>query len=104
MIEKKYVFSLTNEKIVERVIADEFVHLNHVVLKTNDKLPEHYSNANVYLTITKGVMSATLNEQENHKYEAGTIIQVPINTKMNIANLEENILEFFITKAPAPTK
>ncbi|MDY6093766.1 MAG: cupin domain-containing protein, partial [Candidatus Enteromonas sp.] len=66
-------------------------------------LPEHFSNAeNVYITIVCGTLSATLNEQETHEYQAGTVLKIPFHTKMNLRNLSEETLEFIVVKAPAP--
>ena len=45
--EKKYVYSLTDDKIIERIVDDENINLNHMVLVKGTNLPEHYSNSNV---------------------------------------------------------
>jgi len=102
MIEKKYLYSLTNDKLVEKIVDDENIHLNHMVLTKDSHLPEHYSNSNVYMVIINGVMSLQLNEQGTHKYAKGDIINIPFNTKMNVSNQAEEVLEFFVIKSPNP--
>lgn len=102
MLEKKYVYSLTDDKIIERIVDDENIHLNHMVLVKGTGLPEHYSNSNVYMIIVRGKMTLQLNEQEPHHYIKGDIINIPYNTKMNVQNQEEEVLEFFVVKAPNP--
>ena len=66
MLEKKYVYSLADDKIIERIVDDENIHLNHMVLVKGTGLPEHYSNSNVYMIIVRGEMTLQLNEQEPH--------------------------------------
>lgn len=102
MIEKLYSFTATEEKVIEKIVSDENADLNHVVLTKNDCLPEHYSNSNVYLIAVKGVITLQLNEQEEHSYPAGSIVNVPYKTKMNVSNKHDDVLEFFIVKAPSP--
>ncbi len=102
MIEKIYDFSTQDNKKIEKTIDDENLVINHMILPMNESLPEHYSNANVYMIIARGTMSLKLNEQEPHRYAHGEIINIPYNTKMNVANADENILEFFVVKTPNP--
>lgn len=102
MIEKNYKYKLTNEKIVERIIDDENIHLNHMVLTKGTGLPEHYSNSNVYMVVIRGTMTLQLNEENKRIYREGDIINIPFNTKMNLNNYEEEVLEFFVVKSPNP--
>ena len=86
-----------------KVIIDENIHYMHMILNKGECLPEHFSNAkNVYITVIRGTLSATLNEQETHEYQAGTVLKVPFHTKMNLKNVSEETLEFIVVKAPAP--
>jgi len=102
MIEKEYIYKLTDSKIVERIISDDNVDINHMVLQKGEELPVHYSNSNVYLIIVQGIMSIILNEQEPASYSKGCIINVPYKIKMHIYNENENNLEFFVVKSPSP--
>ena len=104
MIEQIFNFSLGNEKAVERVIQDENVHYIHMVFNKGEGLPEHFSNSNVYMTVIRGRLSIGLNEQEVHEYTAGTVLKIPFNTKMNVKNLHDDVLELIVVKAPAPEK
>ena len=65
-------------------------------------LPEHLSNSNVYMTVVRGMLSIGLDDQEIHEYEAGTLLKIPFQTKMNVKNLNEETLELIVVKAPAP--
>ncbi|MGI6486174.1 MAG: hypothetical protein GX759_03630 [Thermoanaerobacterales bacterium] len=102
MLEKTYNFTTADEKNIEKIIDDDNLNINHMVLTKGTGLPEHYSNSNVYLIIVRGVMTIKLSEQEPARYEHGSIVNVPFNTKMNIKNLDEEVLEFFVVKSPNP--
>lgn len=104
MIEKVFTFSTSNEKAVERVVFDENLHYLHMVFNKGEGLPEHYSNSNVYMTIVRGVLSIGLDDQAIAEYSAGTLLKIPINTKMNVRCLHEDTLELIVVKAPAPGK
>lgn len=102
MLEQKYEYKLTDEKLIEKIINDENINLNHMVLKKGESLPEHYSNSNVYMIIVRGVMSLQLNDQESSKYAKGNIINILYNTKMKVLNIDKEVLEFFVVKSPNP--
>ena len=102
MIEKKYNYRLVESKLIEKIIDDENLALNHMVLTKDTGLPEHYSNSNVYLIIIRGKMTIKLNDNDKAVYTKGDIINIPYNTKMNVNNYYEEILEFFVVKAPNP--
>ncbi|SHH52774.1 Cupin domain protein [Caloranaerobacter azorensis DSM 13643] len=99
MIEKVFNY---NERLIEKIIDDDNVVLNHMILPKNTGLPEHYSNSNVYMIIVRGTMTISLNDNSPQKYSKGTILNIPFKTKMNVNNLDDEILEFFVVKAPNP--
>ena len=103
MIEKVYNFSTTDSKNIEKLIDDEPVLINHMVLPKGEGLPEHYSNSNVYMIIVRGTLTLKLDDQSSEDYLGGQIINIPYNTKMNIMNNHESVLEFFVVKAPNPS-
>jgi len=102
MIEKHYNYTDSNTKTIAKIIDDENINLNHMVLQKNECLPEHFSNSNVYLIVIHGTLTIRLAEQEAHKYPHHSFINVPYNTKMNISNTDDEILEFFVVKSPNP--
>lgn len=102
MIEQVFKLSTNDEKAVEKVIFDENIHYIHMVFNENEGLPEHFSNSNVYMTVIRGILSIGLNEQSINKYEKGTLLKIPVNTKMNVKNLDKEALELIVVKAPAP--
>ncbi len=102
MIEKEYKLSRTNEKAIEKVIFDENLHFLHMVFNKDEGLPEHFSNSNVYMTVIRGKLSIGLDEQKIHEYEAGTLLKIPFQTKMNVINTHDETLELIVVKAPAP--
>jgi quercetin dioxygenase-like cupin family protein len=102
MIEKTYNFSETDKKIVERLVDDDNLNINHMVLTKGTGMPEHNSNSNVYMIVIRGIMTLKLGEQEPQKYTQGYIVNIPYGIKMNIDNLDDEILEFFVVKSPSP--
>lgn len=102
MIEKNYKYQVIDEKIIERIVDDENIHLNHMVLTKGTGLPEHFSNSNVYMIIVRGTMSIKLDDQDYNIYAVGDILNIPYNTKMNVENHHDEVLEFFVVKAPNP--
>jgi quercetin dioxygenase-like cupin family protein len=104
MVEQVYQLETGDKKVVEKVIMDENIHYIHMVFNKDEGLPEHYSNSNVYMTVVRGKLSIALDDQEIHAYEAGTLLKIPENTKMNVKNLNDLVLELIVVKAPAPTR
>lgn len=102
MVEKVYSFYTGNDKVIEKIIMDENLHYMHMVFNKNEGLSEHFSNSNVYMTVLRGTLSIALDEQEVHEYNAGTLLKIPFQTKMNVKNYNSETLEIIIVKAPAP--
>lgn len=103
MLEKVYEFSKSDRKIIEKLVDDAPLLINHMVLPTGEGLPEHYSNSNVYIIIIRGIMTLTLGDQCSVNYHGGQIINIPYKTKMNIINYQSDVLEFFVVKSPNPS-
>lgn len=104
MLEKIYDFTILDTKNIEKLVDDDNLQLNHMILPNGERLPEHYSNSNVYMIIVRGILSLELDQQGVHKYHAGQIIAIPYHAKMNVVNCDDEILEFFVVKAPNPAK
>ena len=102
MVEQVYKLSVGNEKAVEKILFDENVHYLHMVFNKDEGLPEHFSNSDVYMTVVRGRLSIGLDEQELHVYDAGTMLKIPFQTRMNVKNLHSETLELIVVKAPAP--
>jgi quercetin dioxygenase-like cupin family protein len=104
MIEQIFQMAQNDNHTIEKVITDENVNFNHMILNKSEGLPEHFSNSNVYMTILRGLLSIGLDEQEIHEYPAGTVLKIPKGIKMNVKNLHDDTLELIVVKAPAPGK
>ena len=102
MTEEVFILAKGNEKTIEKVVFDENVHYAHMILAENDFVPEHYSNSTVYMTVIRGRLSVALNDESARVYDAGTLLKIPFNTKMNISNGSDSALEIIVVKAPAP--
>ena len=102
MIEKIFPLASGGGRVVEKVVQDDNLDYIHMLFNQNEGLPEHFSNSNVYMTVLQGTLSIRLNDQEIHRYDAPTMLQIPYKTKMNVRNLDDTVLELIVIKAPAP--
>lgn len=102
MIEKINELKQTEKKLIEKVIANEHLHYMHAIFPQHEGLPLHQSNADVYMTVLRGTLSISLNDEEVRTYPPMTVLSVPFNTKMNVRNESLELLEIIIFKTPAP--
>jgi len=102
MIEQIFKLSQSNEKTIEKVVQDDNLDYIHMIFGKGDGLPVHFSNSNVYMTVLKGTLSITLDDQEVATYPYGTLLKIPYRTKMNVRNSHDEILELIVVKAPSP--
>jgi quercetin dioxygenase-like cupin family protein len=96
MIERVFQMAQNDNHTIEKVITDENVNFNYMILGKNGSLPEHFSNSNVYM--------AVLDEQGIHEYPAGTVLEIPKGIRTEVKNLHDHTLELIVVKAPAPGK
>lgn len=102
IVEKKFPFTLTNNKHIERILEDDNVAINHMVLPKGEGLPKHYSDSNVYMIVTRGQITLELNDKKANSHPAGSILNIPYKTKMNVYNTQDGVTELFVVKAPSP--
>jgi quercetin dioxygenase-like cupin family protein len=102
MIEKQFQYSVTEAKTMEKVIDEETVMVNHIVVPAGDSVHTHISNSNIFQIIVRGTLSLSLEDGPFADYPKGTIVSVPFNQKMSIQNHGQDTLEFFVVKAPNP--
>ncbi len=102
MVEKQIIYTLSQEKVIERLVEDDNVAINHMVLRKGEALPLHHANSNVYMIVVRGAVTLALGDQELHVYSAGSIVLIPYQTKMDVSNQSEAVLELFVVKAPSP--
>ncbi|SHI92116.1 hypothetical protein SAMN02745751_01337 [Dethiosulfatibacter aminovorans DSM 17477] len=102
MIEKLFEYSTADTKAIERIISDGNTDLNHMVLPKGGALPIHNSNSNVYMIVIRGILTVKLGDQDPNKYGKGTILNIPYDTRMDVFNENEEVMEMFVIKAPSP--
>ncbi len=102
MIEKRYAYATDDEKHIEKLIDDDPVMINHMVLPQGEKVPDHNSNSLVHMIVIRGTLTLELGEQEPHAYERGSIINIPFDTPMKVRNEDPETCEFFVIKSPSP--
>ena len=102
MIEKKFSFTRTDEKIVELIVDEDRVAINHMVLPQGEALPEHKANSHVHMIVVRGLLTLKLEGRVEQKYPAGSIIELPYGIRMHPQNRDDGVLEFFVIKVPSP--
>ncbi len=102
MLEKEFRLTKSNQKIVEKVIIDENIHYNHMIMPKGEGLPLHKTNSNVYMTVLRGILTISLGEEAFNEYESGTILKIPNGVEMYARNENDEVLEITVIKAPAP--
>lgn len=103
MIEKVSIFLVNGEPVIEKVVDTKDVSIAHAVIEKGGKFPKHTANANVKIILIKGELNTVFGTQQQKKYAAGTIIEVPKGTEMELSNAGFGNVEFFAVKAPSPT-
>lgn len=104
MLEKIFPFTIPQKKVIEQLVGNDEVMINHIALEKGDTVPIHFSDSNVYLIVVQGTITFIFDDQEANHHAHGSIVQVPFHTKMNISNTHDELGEFFIIKAPHPRK
>ncbi len=102
MIEQIFTLAKSDQRTVEKVVQDDNLDYIHMLFNKDEGLPVHYSNSNIYMTVLKGILSITLDEQEMAVYPGGTLLKIPYHVKMHVRNQQDEMLELIVVKAPAP--
>lgn len=102
MLEKEYRYTITDNFTMEKIVDDEQVNINHIVVAPGGSVPVHVSNSHVHQIVVRGVLSLSLEDSAENQHTAGSIVAVPFNVKMAIHNRGTDTLEFFVVKAPNP--
>lgn len=102
MPEIVYGYSQKTNKTFEKLIDDDHLIINHIVLPKGDGLPDHLTNSNVYLLITKGELTIRMQNKESRTYSAGQIVNIPYLEQMNMSNTQDLPTELFVIKTPNP--
>ena len=102
MVERIYPFAIDDAKHIEKLIDDDPVMINHMVLPKGECVPDHHANSYVHMIVVRGTLTLQFDEQEPHHYERGTIVHVPFNTYMRVRNEHDAVCEFFVVKTPSP--
>lgn len=91
----------TENKVIEKLIQNPEIMINHFIFNENEGLPIHMSNSNVYMIILKGQLSLDL-DGHDQVYASGQILTIPYGKQMHVRNNHKATLEMFVIKAPHP--
>jgi len=102
MIERTYAYATDNMKHIEKIIDDDPVMINHMVLPQGECVPDHHANSYVHMIVVRGTLTLQLEQQQSHQYRRGTIVNIPYGTFMRVRNEQAEPVEFFVVKTPSP--
>ena len=102
MIERRYPFTISDANHIERIVDDDPVMINHIILPKGEWVPDHRANSYVHMIVVRGTLTLQLDTQEPHHYPHGSIIHVPFDTLMKVRNEKDETVEFFVVKTPNP--
>ncbi|MGI6432961.1 MAG: cupin domain-containing protein [Sphaerochaetaceae bacterium] len=98
MIENVYTFSTEELTHVERIVQQENLRINHLSLAVGDAVDPHPTPEAAHMIVTSGTLALKLNDQEQKHYPAGSIIGIPANTMLHIANGGNKAMHLFVIK------
>lgn len=102
MIERTYAYATDDLKHIEKLVDDDPVMINHMVLPEGECVPDHHANSFVHMIVVRGKLTLELGGQPPHTYCRGTIVNIPFDTFMKVRNEHEETCEFFVVKSPSP--
>jgi len=102
MIERVYQYSVEDTKKIEKIIDDDPVMINHIVLPKGEYVNDHRANSYVHMIVVRGTLTLELEEQVPHHYNRGAVVNIPFDTFMRVRNEADEVCEFFVIKSPSP--
>lgn len=98
MNEQAYLLTQGTEKKIDKLVMKQNGQYIHMTFPKGEGLPPHMCNAELFMTVIRGTLSLGLNDQEVITYSAKTMINIPYQTKMNVRNEHDDILELIVIK------
>lgn len=97
-MEKVYTYTQTELEIFESIFKEEKLLMNHVVIPSGKVFPKHPTDAQVYVLITKGELSLSVDDKEVNVYGIGQLVHIPKHLNSELGNRGEGVLELFVVK------
>ena len=97
-MEKVYDYTITDQELFENIFKDEKILMNHVVVQPGKVFPKHPTDAIVYILITHGELSITIENNEPSTFKAGQLVHIPKGVSTELGNRGEKTLELFVVK------
>ncbi len=97
-MEKVYHYTITDQEIFENIFKDEQLLMNHVIVLPGKVFPKHPTDAIVYILITQGELSVTIENNAPKTYKAGQVVNIPKGVSSELGNRGDEALELFVIK------
>jgi quercetin dioxygenase-like cupin family protein len=98
MIEETYNLYQGNDFKIEKLVLKKNGQYIHMVLPKDTGLPIHQANAELFMTVIRGTLTIGLNDLEKNTYYTGTMINIPHQSKMEVKNYHDEVLELIVVK------
>lgn len=90
--------TLTDADLFETLINNEALMINHVVLAPGKAFPPHPTDAEVYILILKGTLTATLADEPPVTLSAPQLAHIPYQTMSALSNTTDSPVELVVVK------
>lgn len=91
-------YTQNTEEVFEHLIKEDNFEYNHVVIKSGFHFPAHPTDANVIITIVKGILSVKIEDQETKDFHVGQVLTVDRGVISVLGNNQEKPCELFVIK------
>jgi quercetin dioxygenase-like cupin family protein len=75
------------------------VDMNRCLIRSSEAFPVHSSIQDLNLIVVSGKLTLSLNGQRESSYPAGSLIFVPIRTRISMSNQTDHDLEIITARA-----
>lgn len=91
-------YTVGADDLFEPIIKEDNFEYNHVVIKPQFFFPTHPTDANVIITVIRGELWLTLEEEEQQVYKEGAVVLVDQGTVSTLGNGSDAPSEVFVIK------
>lgn len=95
---KRYTFTTTAELTIEKLIQDDQLVINQLILPPGESVAPHKTANRAYMIVTAGTLSLQTDELPEEHYLEGTIVAIQAGTMLAISNRGDSPMRLFVVK------
>lgn len=93
-----YSYSLTDQETLENVFDRGDCLMNHVIMPPGKVFPKHPTDAHVYITVLRGELTISLEDEAPIQLKRGQVGNVPKGIMSSLSNVSEDVVELIVLK------